>query len=69
MNITFSPVLLPGMCVDIFIIDDNVFDPNESFLVELVPLASNVVIINGTLSETEVFIIDNDGRTIHSRNS
>lgn len=62
MNVTFSPELLSLMCVDIFIIDDIIFDPNESFLVELLPLTANVFVVNGTLSETEVFIIDNNGR-------
>ena len=44
--------------------DDAIFDPNESFLVRLLPLDANVTVVDGPLSETEVFIIDNDGRTI-----
>ena len=62
INITFSPEQQPVMCVDIPIIDDDVFDPRESFLVQLLPFDVNVTVVNGTLSETEVFIIDNDGR-------
>ena len=61
-NITFSPEQQQVMCVDIPIIDDDVFDPRESFLVQLLPFDVNVTIVNGTLSEMEVFIIDNDGR-------
>jgi hypothetical protein len=48
--------------VDIVIIDDSVFDPNESFLVRLISLDASVIVVDGPLSETEVFIIDNDGR-------
>ena len=62
-NLIFSEIL-PVMCVDIVIIDDTIFDPNESFLVRLRPLDANVTVVDGPLSETEVFIIDNDGRTI-----
>ena len=62
-NLIFSEIL-PVMCVDIIIVDDTIFDPNESFLVRLLPLDANVTVVDGPLSETEVFIIDNDGRTI-----
>lgn len=65
MNLTFSPELPPVMCVDIAIIDDIVFDPNESFRVVLLPLDANVTVVDGPLSETEVFIIDNDGMITH----
>ena len=54
------------MCVDIVIVDDTVFDPNESFLVQLLPLDANVTVVEGPLSETEVLIIDNDGRITHT---
>lgn len=65
-NLTFSPELLTVMCVDIIIIDDTVFDPNESFLVQLLPLDANVTVVQGPLSETEIVIVDNDGRNTHT---
>lgn len=65
-NLTFSPELLTVMCVDIVIIDDTVFDPNESFLVQLLPLDANVAVVQGPLSETEIVIVDNDGRNTHT---
>ena len=65
-NLTFTPELLPVMCVDIVIVDDTVLDPNESFLVQLLPLDANVTVVEGPLSETEVFIIDNEGRITHT---
>lgn len=64
-NLTFSPELPPVMCVDIVIIDDAVFEPNEIFLVQL--LSPNVTVIKGPLSETAVTIVDDDGMVTHPR--
>lgn len=56
----FTPAELT-VCVNVSIIDDNIFDPGESFVVELTPIDRNVIVVNKTLSETEVFITDDDG--------
>ena len=61
MNVTFFPELPSEMCVDIHITDDDIFDPGESFVIRVLPFDANVIIVNGTQSKTEVFIIDNDG--------
>ena len=61
MNVTFFPELPSEMCVDIHITDDDIFDPGESFVIRVIPFDANVIVVNGTRSETEVFIIDNDG--------
>ena len=58
----FSPELPPIGCVEIPILDDDLLELNESFLVQLLPIDDNVTVVDGTLSETKVFITDNDGR-------
>ena len=48
------------MCLDISIFNDNSFEPDERFLVQLNEVDGSVLIFNESLSITEVLILDDD---------